>query len=192
MTPNAASPYQTHESCAGFSLIELVIAMGIFAFAIVGLIGLFPVAVESARVSRDETHVVNIARMVMSEIQASPFRSVRVVTERNPNGTDKTVVTPPWDLSLPNSIAFNYQLVEGPDGIQRWNPVGVNMTPDDPVGITPPPEFVVRVSSTIAGTATPANTPRLAQVTVTVETPAAAPVAERDVYPFTVLIRERN
>ncbi len=184
--PNASRHSQA------FSLIELVIAMSIFAFAFVGLIGLFPVALQNARMSRDETLIVNIARMVISEIQASPFRRVRLVTERNPDGSDKAVVTPPWDLSQKNSIAFNYQLVEDPNGVQRWNPVGVNTTPDDPVDTTPPPEFIVRVSSTILGPASVTNTPRLAQVTVTVETPATSPAAQRESYPFTVLLRERN
>jgi type II secretory pathway pseudopilin PulG len=169
---------------AGFSLTEIVIALGIFSFAIVGLIGLFPVAMDSARVSREETLVVNIARMVMSEIKASPFAAARVVTNRNVDGTDDPGRVVPMNLGIPSSISFGYKLVEDSAGIARWNPVGGQIA--TPAGAQPGMDFVVTVSSTLSGT----SAPLLAQVTVLVEGPASAAQADRRQYPFTVLISE--
>ena len=46
----------------GFSLIEVVLALGIISFAIVGIIGLMPVAMKSAGDSMRETDATFIAR----------------------------------------------------------------------------------------------------------------------------------
>lgn len=52
-----------------FSLIEVVLAVGVISFALVGIIGLFPVAMQSALDSQRETQVALIARSLFSELQ---------------------------------------------------------------------------------------------------------------------------
>ncbi len=52
-----------------FSLIEVVLAVGVISFALVGIIGLFPVAMQSALDSQRETQVAFIARSLFSELQ---------------------------------------------------------------------------------------------------------------------------
>ena len=54
----------------GFSLIEVVLALGIISFAIVGAIGLMPIAVKSAGHSMRETDATLIARGIFSAIQS--------------------------------------------------------------------------------------------------------------------------
>lgn len=55
--------------CQAFSLIEVVLAVGVISFALVAIIGLFPVAMQSALDSQRETQVAFIARSLFSELQ---------------------------------------------------------------------------------------------------------------------------
>jgi len=47
-----------------FSLIEVVIALGIFAFCIVGIVGLLPIAANSAKSVSQESNANNIAESI--------------------------------------------------------------------------------------------------------------------------------
>ncbi len=65
---SASLRLRARTSCA-FSLIEVVLAVGVISFALVGIIGLFPVAMQSALDSQRETQVAFIARSLFSELQ---------------------------------------------------------------------------------------------------------------------------
>lgn len=52
----------------GFSLVETVLALGIVGFAVVAIVGLLPLAVQSARESMVETDATLIARRIHSEL----------------------------------------------------------------------------------------------------------------------------
>ena len=53
-----------HTSKAGFSLIEVVIALGIFAFCIVAIVGLLPVGMNSVRSVSHENNAIHIASSI--------------------------------------------------------------------------------------------------------------------------------
>lgn len=55
----------------GFSLIEVTVAMGIFAFVIVGIIGLFPVAMRQQADAAFETRAKIIGEQIFQGIEAS-------------------------------------------------------------------------------------------------------------------------
>jgi len=55
----------------GFSLVEIVLALGIMSFALVGILGLFPAALETARDSKAETRIAIIAQSLLTEIRTS-------------------------------------------------------------------------------------------------------------------------
>jgi len=55
----------------GFSLIEVTVAMGLFAFVIVGIIGLFPVAMRQQTDAAFETRAKIIAEQIFQGIEAS-------------------------------------------------------------------------------------------------------------------------
>jgi uncharacterized protein (TIGR02598 family) len=57
-------------SKAGFTLVEVVLALGIISFAIIGIIGMMPVAMRSALDSSQETDATLIAQRIFSEIKA--------------------------------------------------------------------------------------------------------------------------
>ncbi len=56
---------------AAFSLVEVTIAIGIFAFVLVGIIGLFPVGIRQREDSALETRAVMISRQIFESIEAA-------------------------------------------------------------------------------------------------------------------------
>jgi prepilin-type N-terminal cleavage/methylation domain-containing protein len=65
---------------AGFTLIEIALAVAVFAVAIVAILGLFPVGLRNASDSRVESVVVQVARGIFSGLRASKFTEARVYT----------------------------------------------------------------------------------------------------------------
>jgi len=62
-------------SKAGFSLIEVVIALGIFAFCIVAIVGLLPVGMNSVRSVSNENNAIHIASSIEGIWQVAPINS---------------------------------------------------------------------------------------------------------------------
>jgi uncharacterized protein (TIGR02598 family) len=61
---------------AGFSLVEVTIALGIVAFAFVPLMGLLPVGLTSFRSAIDQTVLSQIVQQIGNESQQSDFDAV--------------------------------------------------------------------------------------------------------------------
>jgi prepilin-type N-terminal cleavage/methylation domain-containing protein len=77
----------------GFSLVEVTIAIGIFAFVIVGILGLFPTALRLRSESALETRSVMIAQQLFSQV-ASSSSIKKVVVRDGPglgSGNSRTV-----------------------------------------------------------------------------------------------------
>jgi uncharacterized protein (TIGR02598 family) len=149
----------------GFSLIEVVLALGVVAFAIVGIMGLFPVALRTAQESQRETRATFIARQLWAELQASPSTNARIAVGANP--------TVPGSF-VGNSLFSNWSVRVGFDEAGR--PLGT----DAPVG---------SIYSAVV-TNTP-NTPTagLARIEVQVQAPAQADETNRTAYSFVGLMR---
>jgi len=60
-------------SPSGFSLVEVMLAIGIVAFAVVGILTAFPVGIEAARDSRDENTAALVADDVFTRLRSQPF-----------------------------------------------------------------------------------------------------------------------
>ena len=67
-----------HEA-SGFSLIEVVLSLGVIAFALVAILGVFPTGLSSNRTSVNDTRAVGLANAVLATIdaQSSTFSSVQ-------------------------------------------------------------------------------------------------------------------
>ena len=59
-------------SNAGFSLIEVVIALGIFSFCIVAIVGLLPVGMNSVRSVSNENNAIHIASSIEGIWEVAP------------------------------------------------------------------------------------------------------------------------
>lgn len=66
-------PAKNHRA---FSLVEVAIAMGIVAFAIVSLIGLMGVSLDAGRRANDDTQVAMLARKALGQFLTTPYSSL--------------------------------------------------------------------------------------------------------------------
>ncbi len=70
-------------SRAGFSLVEVTIAIGIFAFVIVAILGLFPAALRQRSDAAAETRAVLIAQQVFGGVAATGSVTNALSSETN-------------------------------------------------------------------------------------------------------------
>ncbi|MFA7233476.1 MAG: hypothetical protein WC076_05120 [Terrimicrobiaceae bacterium] len=70
--------HRTGSKPEAFSLVEVVLALGIFTFAVVSLLGLVPLAVSSARSSLDMATAVQLADGLASKFSQDEFSSLPV------------------------------------------------------------------------------------------------------------------
>jgi type II secretory pathway pseudopilin PulG len=160
-----------------FSLVEVALSLGVISFAIIAIVGLFPVAMQTARESNRETRATLIARRIVDELQSLPGTDTALV--RGPS-----VTNPGWritglDLSSPSVHVLAYdEQGEGltndiaPDAFQ--NPISapsayfaaeVRVTPDFP-------------------------SPGISRVQATVEAPSSAPSSKRSRFVFVTLMNQ--
>ena len=85
----------------GFSLIEVVIALGIISFAVVGIVGMMPVALKSAQESMRETDATLIAQRIFSELKTGNGAN-RTVTK----DTINSIQTINLSSDSTNNLAF--------------------------------------------------------------------------------------
>jgi uncharacterized protein (TIGR02598 family) len=85
---------RARDRACGFSLIEVTIALGIFVFAIVPIIGLTSSGMKNLRDSMDDTVRADIVRKVAGEVMRSPYANVAAT---NYFFTDEGVRVDPGD-----------------------------------------------------------------------------------------------
>lgn len=73
----------------GFSLVEVVIALGIVSFAVLAIVGMMPVALKSAQESMRETDATLIAQRIFAELKTGSGAN-RTITVA-PGGTTRTL-----------------------------------------------------------------------------------------------------
>jgi uncharacterized protein (TIGR02598 family) len=60
----------------GFTLVEVLLALGIVSFAFMALCGMLPVGLKTYRDAMDATCRANIVRVVTSELSQSPYTNI--------------------------------------------------------------------------------------------------------------------
>jgi uncharacterized protein (TIGR02598 family) len=86
-----------HAKRLGFSLAEVVIALGVIAIAVVAILALFPAALQTGHSSQDETRAAQIAQTIFPSLAGqavSQFNNVQLLLSDN-----TTRSTPPVDLT---------------------------------------------------------------------------------------------
>jgi uncharacterized protein (TIGR02598 family) len=68
-----------HRRADGFSLVEVVIALGVIAISLVAILGVFPMGLSSNRTSVSDTRAAELANAIFATIdaQSSTFSSVQ-------------------------------------------------------------------------------------------------------------------
>jgi uncharacterized protein (TIGR02598 family) len=65
-------PGQPSPSHAAFSLVEIVIALGIASFCLVALLGLFPTGLKSAKNTTDQTAAATLLNTIALDLRSTP------------------------------------------------------------------------------------------------------------------------
>lgn len=168
----------TTRSSAGFSLVEIVLALGVFAFAIVAILGLFPAALTTAQRARAESIAPEIARGIFATLRGHAERKYDVFPPPPSSGASFTgqvkIARPdkstgldlvlPLDLASPGTRYVVYTL-DGECVGQAANATNISK-----LGF-----FLV----TVASTPDP-DVKGLTSLAVTIEYPATAVKKDRD------------
>ena len=108
---------------AAFSLVELVLALGIVAFCLFAVFGLMPVGMQTNRNATSQTAATNIIAAIVADLRTTPAAATTSPQFAITFGTDKTLY---FDASGQASISLS------PDSRYRlnitWNsaPTGLN------------------------------------------------------------------
>jgi len=103
--------------CDGFSLVEVTVAIGLFAFVMVGILGLFPTANKMRADSALETRAVMIAQQLFSYVESADvtnssgvprFSPTRVAVRDGPGFEVKNTRTN-INLLSPGGVVLGYQ-----------------------------------------------------------------------------------
>ena len=90
----------------GFSLVEVVLALGIVSFSLVGILSIFPVALDTAKDSKNETRITLIAQSIFSDLQSSSATNALVILKQGDNpGTSETTLL---KLDVPDTLYIAY------------------------------------------------------------------------------------
>lgn len=159
---------------SAFSLTEVVLALGVVAFAAVAILGLFPVALDTARESQRETYATLIARSLFADLRAT----MRVVPGIVPPAATATIGAGSNPVPIPGGEAFRLFDDTG-------EPLTSGTAPATRGDFLQPQAGAVYGARLASGTTA---TPGLYWVTVTVETPMQATGTVRKTYPFTTMV----
>ncbi len=98
----------------GFSLAEVVIALGVIAIAVVAILALFPAALQTGHSAQDETRAAQIAQTIFPSLAGqavSQFNNVQLLLSDN-----TTRSTPPVDLTTSSGATPAVTLYAENDG----------------------------------------------------------------------------
>lgn len=79
------------ERDGGFSLVEVALATGLFAFVVVGIIGMFPVGMKQQAISSQENLGMAATRQIMASLAAAT--NADAVSMLSAGGSNKVVTT---------------------------------------------------------------------------------------------------
>ncbi len=155
-------------------MVEVTLALGIIAFALVGVMGLFPAATKAAQESQRETRATFIAQQIFGDLTAAePTNAIlSLVPELAVTSNILRL-----NLATNGTLALSYD-EEG--RLLRTNaPASFAIANPDAAFFT---QVTIRTNDLPPG---------LSRVEVLVSAPAAAPLTNRSRYPFVTLLRNR-
>jgi Tfp pilus assembly protein PilV len=176
MSPRFSRLSADHE---GFSLVEVTIAIGLFAFVIVGIMGLFPAALRQRADAALETRGVLVAQQVFGGILAA-----NSVT--NAVSSDYSIKwdVPPGDRSNPSLRDLRSGVVLGfSENGTSVNHIFGSTNDWRNVDVGPPEQKITAKALVVASNIAP----RLYSVRVDFGYPANLPADKRRVQSFTAL-----
>lgn len=168
-------------SFRGFSLVEIVVALAIISFALVAIIGLFPVAMSAAKEGRNETRAASIAQLIFGQLRTHDPKQKALPLGPDPTGTSSMDGNMPFFLQASNSTTVNTGYIAFDGEGQPVRRLGSGPYEDSSAAGTIAYKVRVRAmpNQPISG---------LARVIVDVTYPASAPIASRSTNTFSLLL----
>lgn len=163
---------------AGFSLVEAALSLAIVSFAIIAIVGLFPVGLQTARESNRETRATLIARRIVDELQSLPATNTSLVRGTSVTNSD-------WRITgLDLSSSWSRILLYDEQGEGLTNQVAPESFQNP---ITEPGAYFaaeIRVTPNLPR-------PGISRVQATVEAPSGAPSSRRSRFVFVTFMSPR-
>lgn len=161
-------------------------ALGIVAFAVVAILGMFPVALGAAKDSLSETHAAMIAQLIVGQLRSQPVSGATLAVAPDPATTSGSYV-----LNLANSQAVYAVYDENGQPVARVSQAQF-ATPGAASGglnATQKAQCVYMVRFTVD-----ADKPAVgfSQITIDVTYPGQAPAAARKTSTFVSLVRNTD
>ena len=160
-----------------FSLVEVVLALGVISFAIVAILGVFPLGLSTSRSAQDETRAPQIAQTILASLASQTFDAVSLKLY-DADGIQNGSV----DMDLGAQTGINPSL----NGLSANNNGEIFLiTPDDPPKFLSPYPPPLDTAAIYAITLLFNNAPTgfdagfANQATLTVAWPATAPAANQ-------------
>jgi type II secretory pathway pseudopilin PulG len=147
-----------------------VLALGVIAFALVGIMGLFPVAMKTAQESQRETRATLIAQQIFSDLRVA-------------SGTNRFVISGP-SVSNTNGLSLA-------NATNLYLAYDTNGSPMASISASDFFNSYGDVSASLLANVTVdtnTGTSNLSRVQATIEAPAAVPSANRTKYTFVTLM----
>jgi uncharacterized protein (TIGR02598 family) len=188
-------PQTSNLKPSAFTLIEVVLAIGIMSFALVGILGLFPVALETAQDSKAETQIALLAQRIEADLRSlqqsgvdgtgNPTWTARVFN--GPSGTNATSAADYQNINLLATSASTLTLAYVRDANLELVPKGSTVSTGEYTSGVNGAEFLARITTQYN---TPEH-PNLCTVLITLETPGNAPETARKKQTFFTLMGQR-
>ncbi len=96
------------QSGASFSLVEVVLALGVVGFAIIAILGVIPVGLKASRGSQDETRAAHIAQSIFASLSSQVLK--RDATGQPVLSGGQTQLNDAVKIPLPNNQSFSVDL----------------------------------------------------------------------------------
>jgi hypothetical protein len=162
-----------------FSLVEAALSLAILSFAIIAIMGLFPVALRTAQESNRETRATLIARRIVDELQSLPPTNTSLVRGSSLADADSRLTNLDLSGAWTNVLLYNEQ---GEGLTNQLAPGDFTRSINDPEEAY----FVaeVRVTADFPH-------PGISRVQTTVEAPSQAPPSKRSSFVFVTFMSQR-
>lgn len=89
---------ETNDSKRGFSLVEVVLALGVISFAIIAIFGVLPIGLNTGRSAQDDTRAVQLAQTIIDSMASQAQTQFTAISLPVASPTP-----PPIDLSTSKS-----------------------------------------------------------------------------------------
>lgn len=186
------SQRRRHFQSAAFSLIEVVVAIGIFSFIIVGIIGLFPILLENQKLTVFDNRGVLITQHPLSRMQ-NATNLASVFLNRGYDKSNETAFVIKhlfWEGNASRPLVLGIQADGTSVGavLKESDWENASISPDDPTGASSIENITIKAKIGLRKTGISPSLPGLYRFDCEVSQPANLPLAARMKSSFSTLV----